>query len=95
MGICGWCSRTRRYDPRTHTQGRARSQSSTSRQSVSVSSQSFWTCKDLLTLERHGARTFAGVRERVVQRLLTLAAAISLKQPEVLVGPAAAEQDGM
>jgi Transposase DDE domain len=38
----------------------------------------FWTCKDLLTLERHGARTLAGLRERVVQRLLTLAAAVSL-----------------
>jgi len=38
----------------------------------------FWTCKDLLTLERHGARTLAGLRERVLQRLLTLAAAITL-----------------
>lgn len=38
----------------------------------------FWTCKDLLTLERHGARTLAGLRERVVQRLLTLAATITL-----------------
>lgn len=38
----------------------------------------FWTCKDLLTLERHGARTLAGLRERIVQRLLTLAAAITL-----------------
>jgi hypothetical protein len=37
----------------------------------------FWTRKDL-TPERHGARTLAGVRERVVQRLLTLAAAVSL-----------------
>ena len=26
----------------------------------------FWTCKDLLTLERHGARTLAGLRERVL-----------------------------
>jgi hypothetical protein len=38
----------------------------------------FWTCKDILTLERHGARTLPGLRERVLQRLLTLAAAISL-----------------
>jgi hypothetical protein len=38
----------------------------------------FWTCKDILTLERHGARTLAGLRERVMQRLLTLAAAVSL-----------------
>ncbi len=38
----------------------------------------FWTCKDILTLERHGARTLPGLRERVLQRLLTLAAAITL-----------------
>jgi Transposase DDE domain len=38
----------------------------------------FWTCKDILTLERHGARTLQGLRERVLQRLLTLAAAITL-----------------
>ena len=38
----------------------------------------FWTCKDLLTLERHGARTLAGLRERVLQRFVCLAAAISL-----------------
>jgi hypothetical protein len=38
----------------------------------------FWTCKDLLTLERHGARTLRGLRERVLQRFLTLAAAITL-----------------
>jgi Transposase DDE domain len=38
----------------------------------------FWTCKNTLTLERHGARTLPGLRERVLQRLLTLAAAISL-----------------
>ncbi len=38
----------------------------------------FWTCKDLLTLERHGARTLAGLRERVLQRFICLAAAISL-----------------
>ena len=38
----------------------------------------FWTCKDLLTLERHGARTLAGLRERVLARFLCLAACISL-----------------
>ncbi len=38
----------------------------------------FWTCKDLLTLERHGARTLTGLRERVLQRFVCLAAAISL-----------------
>lgn len=38
----------------------------------------FWTCKDLLTLERHGARTLPGIRERVLQRFCCLAAAITL-----------------
>ena len=38
----------------------------------------FWTCKDLLTLERHGARTLAGLRERVLARFCCLAAAITL-----------------
>jgi hypothetical protein len=38
----------------------------------------FWTCKDLLTLERHGARTLDGLRERILQRFLTLAACITL-----------------
>jgi hypothetical protein len=38
----------------------------------------FWTCKDLLTLERHCARTLPGLRERVLARFCTLAAAISL-----------------
>ena len=38
----------------------------------------FWTCKDLLTLERHGARTIQGLRERVLQRFLCLAACIAL-----------------
>lgn len=38
----------------------------------------FWSCKDLLTLERHGARTLAGLRERVLQRFLCLAACVSL-----------------
>jgi hypothetical protein len=38
----------------------------------------FSTCKDILTLERHGARTVAGLRERILQRFLCLAACISL-----------------
>jgi hypothetical protein len=38
----------------------------------------FWSLKDTLTLERHGARTLAGLRERVLQRFLCLAACISL-----------------
>jgi hypothetical protein len=38
----------------------------------------FWTCKDLLTLERHGARTLAGIKERVLQRFLALTACIVL-----------------
>lgn len=38
----------------------------------------FWTCKDILTLERHGARTLAGLKERILQRFLCLAACISL-----------------
>ena len=38
----------------------------------------FWTCKDLLSLERHGARTLPGLRERVLQRFCCLAAAITL-----------------
>jgi hypothetical protein len=38
----------------------------------------FWTCKGTLTLERHGARTLPGLRERILQRLLTLTAAITL-----------------
>jgi hypothetical protein len=38
----------------------------------------FWTCKDLLTLERHGARTLQGLPERVLGRFCCLAAAITL-----------------
>jgi len=38
----------------------------------------FHTCKDLLTLERHGARTLHGLRVRISSRFLALAAAISL-----------------
>jgi hypothetical protein len=38
----------------------------------------FWTCKDILTLERHGARTLQGLRERLLARFCCLAAAITL-----------------
>jgi hypothetical protein len=38
----------------------------------------FWTCKDLLTLERHGARTPRNLFARVAVRLLALAACIAL-----------------
>jgi hypothetical protein len=38
----------------------------------------FWTCKDLLTLERHGARTLAGLRTRILARFCCLAAAVTL-----------------
>ena len=38
----------------------------------------FFTCKDLLTLERHGARTLHNLAVRVSLRLLALAACISL-----------------
>jgi len=36
----------------------------------------FWTCKDLLDLEHHGARTLRNLRARVLQRLLTLTACV-------------------
>jgi hypothetical protein len=38
----------------------------------------FWTLKDILTLERHGARTLPGLRERLLQRFCCLAAAVTL-----------------
>jgi hypothetical protein len=38
----------------------------------------FWTCKDLLALERHGARTPRNLFVRIAVRLLALAACISL-----------------
>ena len=38
----------------------------------------YWTCKDILALERHGARTLRGLRVRIASRFLALAAAISL-----------------
>lgn len=38
----------------------------------------FWTCKDILSLERHGARTPRNLLARIATRLLALAACISL-----------------
>jgi hypothetical protein len=38
----------------------------------------FWTCKDILTLERHGARTLENLRVRLLARFAALAAAIAL-----------------
>ena len=38
----------------------------------------FLTCKDLLSLERHGARTTRNLRARIATRLLALTACISL-----------------
>ena len=38
----------------------------------------FYSCKDLLTLERHGARTPHNLRARIATRLLALAACITL-----------------
>jgi hypothetical protein len=38
----------------------------------------FWTCKEILTLERHGARTLHNLRARIAQRMLALAACIAL-----------------
>jgi len=38
----------------------------------------YWTAKDILALERHGARTLRGLRVRIAARFLALAAAISL-----------------
>jgi DDE family transposase len=38
----------------------------------------FQTCKDILTLERHGARTLHQLRVRLATRFAALAAAIAL-----------------
>jgi hypothetical protein len=38
----------------------------------------FWTLKDLLTLERHGARTLDNLRARIATRLLALASCVWL-----------------
>lgn len=38
----------------------------------------FWTFKDILALERHGARTLSSLRARIAQRFLALAACVAL-----------------
>jgi len=38
----------------------------------------YWTAKDILTLERHGARTLHALRTRLACRFLALAAAVAL-----------------
>jgi hypothetical protein len=38
----------------------------------------FWTLKDRLGLERHGARTLSGIRARIASKLLALAAGVWL-----------------
>ena len=38
----------------------------------------FWSCKGLLGLERHGARTLRNLRARIAQRLLALTACVYL-----------------
>jgi hypothetical protein len=38
----------------------------------------FWTCKDILTLERHGARTLRNLRVRLLARFAALAATVML-----------------
>lgn len=38
----------------------------------------YWSAKDILGLERHGARTLRGLRVRIAARFLALAAAVSL-----------------
>jgi len=38
----------------------------------------FWTCKDIFTLERHGARTLENLRVRLACRFAALAAGIAL-----------------
>ncbi|MHB1538845.1 MAG: transposase [Solirubrobacteraceae bacterium] len=38
----------------------------------------FWTCKDILTIERHGARTLRNLRVRLAARFAARAAAIAL-----------------
>jgi hypothetical protein len=38
----------------------------------------FWTAKDILTIERHGARTLHALRTRLVCRFVAMAAAIAL-----------------
>jgi signal transduction histidine kinase len=61
----------RRDEPKTRQQLRL----STIRQRIE---SVFWTLKDLLSLERHGARTLHNLRARIGCRLLCLAACVHL-----------------
>ena len=69
---------TRRHDRPARTQERTPTTTSRSPRSDNGSSRVFFTCKDLLTLERHGARTLNDLRARIATRLLALAACIRL-----------------
>ncbi len=51
----------------------------------------YWTTKDILTLERHGARTLHGLRTRIACRLLALAAAVTLNHQLGLASRALAQ----
>jgi hypothetical protein len=41
-----------------------------------------WTAKAILTLQRHGARTLPGLRERILQRFCCLAACVMLNHQQ-------------
>jgi hypothetical protein len=70
------CPRPRRHSTLIGDKGYAGRQFATSiRQRIE---SIFWTAKDILTLERHGARTLQGLRERILARFCCLAAAITL-----------------
>ena len=45
---------------------------------ASVDGQTLQTCKELLSLEQHGARTITNLRARIATRLLALTACIRL-----------------
>ena len=64
-----WCARRARTSPTA---------APTWRPSASASSRSSGPARTCSRLERHGARTLAGLRERILQRFLCLAACISL-----------------
>ena len=51
----------------------------------------YWTFKDTLTLERHGARTLHGLRTRLACRFLALAAAVTLNHQHGLPSRALAQ----
>jgi len=77
----GYCASHSRYfwGLRLHTlmapDGTPRAMALTS---PKASEREYWTAKDILTLERHGARTLRGLRARIASRFLALAAAVAL-----------------